>query len=393
MRLKRLPCVASNPEPAGGHRAGAGVVRTLSVTALATAACAMFVLPASAATAHTTKHASTTTASASPKTAYTEAAVKLSATVKSSGKTPTGRVAFWFGTRRLCRGTLSAGKTSCTAKFANAATKKITAKYTGDSTHKVSSGTVTVTIKNKPTPPPAPGKVATTTTVTDPTANAYSYVNAGQSFTVTATVASNTGDSVPTGTVAFTLTQYPGPGTPPPALECASVTLVDGNASCKVTTAVGDYGFVLYEATYTPTVGSKWTTSNSLQPGVDHKLVTWDITSTLLTFNPTTGTAGDKVTLTADVTDQGLDALASAFPAEPDTVTFSIGGNPISGCTNRPVTDTEAPNNDGPDNLATCTYTPTTADATAGSVTIKATYSGDDYALGSSDTETLNVNP
>jgi hypothetical protein len=392
MRLKRLPGVASDPEPARGHRAGAGVVRTLSVTALATAACAMFVLPASAATAHTTKHASTTTASATPKTAYTEAAVKLSATVKSSGKTPTGRVAFWFGTRRLCRGTLSAGKTSCTAKFANAATKKITAKYTGDATHKVSSGTVTVTIKNKPTPPPPPGKVATTTTVTLPSANAYSYVNAGQSFTVTATVASNTGGSVPTGTVAFTLVDYPGPGTPPAPLECTGAgasPLVDGTATCKVTTAVGDYGFVLYEATYTPTAGSKWTTSNSLQPGVDHKLVTWDITSTLLTFNPTTATANNPVTLTADVMDQGLDALASAFPAEPDTVTFSIGGNPISAaCTKVAVKDTEAPNNDGPDNIATCTYTPTTT----GPVDITATYSGDDYALGSKDTETLTVN-
>jgi Bacterial Ig-like domain (group 3) len=278
MRLNGPPGVASKPDPAEGHRARAGVVRALSVTAAAVTVCALSALPAMAS------------------------------------------------------------------------------------------------------PAADAGSVATTTTVTAPSANAYSYVNAGQSFTVKATVASSD-DSAPTGTVAFTLTQYP--GTPPPALECtATLTAADnGNASCTVTTAVPDYGFVLYEATYTPTADSEWAGSNSLQAGVDHKLVTWDITSTLETFNPTTATANKPVTITADVTDQGLDGLASAFPAEPGTVTFSIGGNPISGCANVAVTD---PSN-GPKNLATCSYTPTTS----GTVAIKAAYSGDDYALPSSDTENL----
>ncbi len=382
MRLNRPPDVASNPESAGGPRAGAGVVRALSVTAAAVALCAMGALPALASSAHATKHSSKTTVSI-PKTAFTHTKVKLSATV-TGGKTPTGTVTFWFGTKKLCHGTLSAGKTSCGYKFASPSTKKITAKYSGSSTHKTSSGTATIKVTNKPSG--GGGPTATTTTVTAPSANAYSYVNAGQSFTVKATVAANNG-SVPTGTVAFTLVNYPGPGTPPPALECtATLTAADnGNAACTVTTAVPDYGFVLYEATYTPTGGSNWTGSNSLQPGVDHKLVTWDITSTLETFNPTTATAGDKVIITADVTDQGLDALASAFPAEPDTVTFSIGGVAISGCTNVAVTD----KSNGPENLATCSYTP----ATSGSVKIEAAYSGDDYALPSTDTETLTVNP
>jgi hypothetical protein len=377
MRLSGPPGVASNPEPAGGHRAGAGVVRTLSVTAMAVAACAMFALPAGAAT----KHASTVTASASPKTAYTEAPVKLSATVKSSGKTPTGRVAFWFGTRRLCRGTLSRGKTSCTAKFADAATKKITAKYTGDTTHKMSSGTVTVTIKSIP-----PGMVATTTTVTTPAPtppNAYTYVYAGDSVALRATVASNTGNSVPTGTVTFAPVEFPPPGPPPASLSCTA-TLAAGVATCKVTAPVDSYGFTLYEATYTPTAGSHWTTSNSTQAGIDHKLVTWDVTSTLLTFN-SPATVGDPVTLKADVTDQGGDALASAFSVAPDVVTFTANGADI--CTNVPVTDTETAPND-PDNIATCKYTPTTA----GPVTIEALYSGDDYALPSNDSNTLTVN-
>ena len=391
MRLNRPLGVASNPESAGEHRAGAGVVRVLSVTAAAVAVCAMGALPAMASSAHTTKLSSRTIVSA-PKTAYTHTEVKLSVHVKGRGKTATGSVTFWLGTKKLCRATLSKSNGSCDYKFADPATKTITGKYSGDSRHTASSGTATIKVTNKPSGGGGGGgPIATTTTVTLPAANVYSYVHAGQSFTVTATVTSNTGDSVPTGTVAFTLVDYPGPGTPPAALECTganAATLVDGNASCKVTTAVGDYGFVLYEATYTPTAGSEWTGSNSLQPGVDHKLVTWDITSTALTSNPATATEGDPVTLTADVTDQGNDALASAFSATPDLVTFSIGGVDIPGCINVPVTDTEAPPVD-PDNIATCSYTP----ATSGQVTITAAYSGDDYALPSSGTETLTVNP
>ena len=172
----------------------------------------------------------------------------------------------------------------------------------------------------------------------------------------------------------------------PPNMECtAQLTVADnGKAQCNVQTEVGTWGFLLYEATYTPTAGSEWTTSNSANTG-DHKLVTWDITSTLLTFNPSTATASKAVTLTADVTDEPLDGLASAYSVKQDLVTFSIGGVAIPGCANVAVTD---PSN-GPDNLATCSYTPTTS----GPVTIVATYSGDDYALGSSDTETLTVNP
>jgi hypothetical protein len=75
--------------------------------------------------------------------------VKLSATVTSSGKTPTGTVTFWFGTRKLCTAKLSKGNTSCKALFYSASKKKITAKYSGDSTHDTSSGTVTVTIKRR----------------------------------------------------------------------------------------------------------------------------------------------------------------------------------------------------------------------------------------------------
>ena len=279
MRLNRPPDVAGNPKPAGGHRVGAGVVRALSVTALAAAACALSALPALASSSA-----------------------------------------------------------------------------------------------------PAAGTVATTTTLTSPSNAAYSYVNGGQSFPLTATVASTTGGSVPTGTVAFTAVDYPGPV--PPNLECTAPVEANGQATCNVTTGVGTWGFVLYEATYTPTAGSEWTTSNSANTG-DHKLVTWDITNTALAFSPSPATVGAPVTLTATVTDEPKDSLASAYGG-PDQVTFSIGGVAIPGCANVNVVD---PTN-GLDNVATCTYTPTAA----GSVSITAAYLGDDYALKSSATGTLTVN-
>jgi Bacterial Ig-like domain (group 3) len=366
------------------------VVKAASVTALAAAACATFALPAGAATAapRVVKFATTTVVSA-PKTGFTHTNIKLSATEKGKGGNPTGTVTFWSGTRKLCHGSLKARKTSCVAQFVDPAVKTVIAKYSGNAHHKASSGTAKITITNKPSTGGG-GPIGTTTTVTSPAPtppNTYSYVNAGDAFTLKATVAPASG-AAPTGTVAFTV--YRDPDAVPANLECtATLTAADnGQAQCNVQTEVGTWGFLLYEATFTPTPGSNWTGSDSGQ-AVDHKLVTWDITSTMETFNQTTATVGTPVTVTADVTDEPLVNLSATDSVAPDVVTFSIGGVNIPGCTAVPVTDPS----DGPDNIATCSYTPTAADGTAGSVTIKAAYSGDDYALPSSDTETLPVTP
>ena len=110
MKLNRPPDVARNPFPAAGagrrrgRRPGTGVIRLISVTALAAAVCALWAIPAGAS-AHqpaapasaAKKHASHTTVSAKPKTAKVGASVRLSATVKSSGKTPKGSVTFSAG--------------------------------------------------------------------------------------------------------------------------------------------------------------------------------------------------------------------------------------------------------------------------------------------------------
>jgi hypothetical protein len=153
MRLNRPLGVASNPEPARGHRAGAGVVRALSVAALAVAACALSALPALASPTGTTatvnshaKVATKTTVSVSPTTAKAHTSVKLSVTVTSSGTTPTGTVVLRVGTRLLCKGTLSGGKFHCEEGFPNPGPKTIVGRYRGNTTHEASTGTAKLTI-------------------------------------------------------------------------------------------------------------------------------------------------------------------------------------------------------------------------------------------------------
>ncbi len=380
MRLNRPSEAASNLVPAEGHRAGAGIVRTMSVTAIAAAACALSVLPASAATAHAAaKHASKTSVSAKPKTAYTHADVKLSATVKSSGKTPTGTVTFWFGTRKLCEGHLSKASASCEAKFSDANTKTVTGKYSGDATHKASSGTVTVKIVNKPTTPPPPAVHATTTTVTSP--GYINTVQGGTPATLTATVASVGGGAVPTGTVSFVPTNL-GVGPYPGYIVC-NATLVDGTGSCTVDPPTGTWGFVLYEATYTP-APSDTTHTGSVSSG-EHKLITPDNTTT--TAGPATAAAG-TVTLTADIVpytpdNTGFNILDGYSETGGDTVAFTIGGTPVAGCGAATMTW------NGTVNVAQCTTT-----LGAGTYTVVAAYSGDEYTNPSTSAgETLTVTP
>jgi trimeric autotransporter adhesin len=268
MRRNRPLGVASNPEPAGGHRVGAGVVRALSVAALAAAACALSALPALAASSAT-------------------------------------------------------------------------------------------------------GTAAATVTITSP--NPTVAADAGVAVPLTATVTSDTGGAVPTGTVTF----VPQNVTPYAAIECSVGLNSAGTGTCDVTPPTGTWGFILYEATYSGDATYAPQTSTG-----EHKVITWDITNTALTFSPSPATVNKPDTLTATVTDEPKDALADAGGGA-DQVTFSIGGTAIPGCSDVKVTD---PSN-GPDNVATCTYTPTAT----GSVSIEAAYLGDDYALPSSATETLTV--
>ena len=358
MRSNRPPGAARKPVPAAGTgalrglRPGGSVIRVVSVTAAAAVACAMWAAPAGAAV----KHASKTHVSAKPTTAYVHAAVNLSATVTSSGRTPTGTVTFWSGTRKLCAGHLSKGSTSCAARFVTAAMKTVTGKYSGDARHKVSSGTVHVMIINKP----AAGKFNTTTHITAP--NPIATQASGLAYAVKVTVTS-AGGGAPTGTVLVAPTNLKNPG---PTYSC-SFTLtaaMNGSGSCNVTPPKGAYGFTLFQATYS---GNATHNGSATPVAEEHKLINPDSTTTTVT-SPATAAAGE-VTLTAAVVPGGGGNILAGFSETGgDTVAFAIGGTTVAGCGAVALTW------NGTVNVAQCTV-----DLAAGPYSVTAAYSGDEY--------------
>lgn len=367
MRLNRLPASASTPVPPGGHRLGAGLFRAVSVTIAAGAVCALAVLPASAATAapHVAKHSTKTSVSVSPKTAYSGARVRLSAKVKSAGKTPTGSVTFRWGHTKLCAAKLSKGSTHCYAKFTGVRGYTIKASYSGNSSHKASSGTAHLTIKAEPAT-----AYATTTQITAP--NPIASQASGLPYTIKVAVTSS-GGGTPTGTVAVAPINLTDPG---PTYSCTATLGTNGTGSCVVTPPAGAYGFTLFQATYSGDAKHK---PSATSVNDEHKLINPDTTKT--TVAPNTGTAGDAMTLTATVVDQANADLLAGYSTSPDTVTFTVGGVDIAGCVAVPISYTAAAN------IATCSYTPPTATTYA----IAAAYSGDDYNFPSTGTETLTV--
>jgi hypothetical protein len=353
-----------------------GAVKVASVTALAGAACAMGVLPASAATASVTRYPTTTVVSV-PATGYTHTWITLAATEKGPGGNPTGTVTFWLGTRKLCHGSLYRRKTSCKAQFSNPGTKTITAKYSGNAMHKPSSGTGTIKITNKP----ASTKFATTTQITEPTASQPETVQAGHNATLKVTVTS-AGGGVPTGTVEF----MPANLQPPYATDIVcNATLVNGSGSCTVDPPVGTWGFILYRATYTGDATHAESALGSATVAAQmYKLITPDPTSTTVT-GPASASVG-SVSINADVVPNTYggpeyNILAGFSETGGDTVSFAIDGSTVSACDAVPLAW------NGTVNLAECTTT-----LGAGTHSVVATYSGDEYTNGStSDAFTLTV--
>lgn len=89
----------------------------------------------------------TTTASASPNPGCEGQLVTLSATVSSSGPTPTGTVTFSIGSTPLCTDTLSGGTGACTSSAIPLGTQMITATYSGDDNNCPSSTTFTQVVR------------------------------------------------------------------------------------------------------------------------------------------------------------------------------------------------------------------------------------------------------
>jgi uncharacterized repeat protein (TIGR03803 family) len=117
-------------------------------------------------------------------------AVTFTATVSSSGPTPTGTVTFRNGSAALGTGTLAGGVATFTDARLAAGTSSITAVYGGDA---ASSGSTSSTLDQ------SVAQAATTTTVT----SSKNPSTAGRSVTFTATVTS--AYVTPSGTVTFTM--------------------------------------------------------------------------------------------------------------------------------------------------------------------------------------------
>jgi hypothetical protein len=347
MRSNRPQGAASNPR---GHRVRAGAVRVLSVTAVAATACAMMAGAASAAT----KHATTTTISASPAPHWVGAVVKLSATVKGAGRVPTGTVTFKWGTVKLCAGHLSGGKTSCNVRFGGLGTYAVKGFYSGNATHKASvSGRLPVVVRRSPT----------TTKITN--APNPGTVDVGKPFTFHVTVSTRAGTPAASGKVKVVAFAPPGV---PAAYNCTA-TVSSGKGSCTITPP--EYGIDEYQATYT---GNAAHTASATSRTTPFDLAVQNVTKTTITATSTTTGA---VTLTTDVNAMGANITGATGGT--GSVTFYIGTTaanvaPVTGCAGVLLTTFNAGTGN---NSVTCTGNTELNGLAAGPYFIAAVFSGD----------------
>jgi hypothetical protein len=361
MRLNRPQDAATESAQTAGvlrRRIGAGAIRVLSVTAVAAATCSLWVGAASAATAHATKHATTTTVSVSPKTAFVDEVVKLSARV-SGGKTPTGKVTFKINGTKICTRRLSAGKASCRVIVEGAGTFNVRAFYAGNATHKASSSGIA---KLKEI------RAKTTTKITNsPNPGA---VDVGASFTFHVTVTSQAGAPAANGSVKVAPTA---PKDLPAAYSCTA-KVTNGKGSCSITPPA--YGIDDYAATFAGNRADK----SSTYAG-PFALAVQNVTTTSITATSTT--VGD-VTLTTDVFADGANITGTNGGIGSVTVyigTTAANVAPIAACAGQLLTTfTGAPGND---NVYTCTGVTALNSLPAGTYYISAVFSGDPVNVGS----------
>ena len=361
MRLNRPQGAATNSVQTAGvarRRLGAGALRLLSVTAVAAATCSLWAGAASAATAQTTKHATKISVSVSPKTAFVDEAVKLSATV-SGGKTPTGKVTFKIDGTKICSVKLSRGKASCRVIAEGAGTFNVRGFYAGNSTHKASSSGVA---KLKEI------RAKTTTKITNsPNPGA---VDVGTSFTFHVTVASQAGAPAANGSVRVTPTA---PKDLPAAYSCTA-KVTNGKGSCSIKPPA--YGIDDYAATFAGNRADK----SSTYAG-PFALAVQNVTTTSITATSTT--VGD-VTLTTDVYAEGANITGTNGGI--GSVTVYIGTTAdnvaaIAPCAGQLLTNfTGAPDFD---NVYTCTGVAALNSLPAGTYYISAVFSGDPVNVGS----------
>jgi hypothetical protein len=337
---------------------------------------------------------------ASPAAATTGKAVKLTAVLTPTASA--GTVTFSVGATKLGSAKVVSGKATLSHTWTTAGARTVTAAYGGNATHAKSSGTTKVTVTAAPA-------YATTTVFSNLLEGpAVNHTALGVwNWTDQVTVTDNTaGGPAPTGTVSVTapititdqnpLVTFYGcgagavaaPGKPVTAtiqLKAAGVN-AEGQAystgSCAVSTPTNSYGFVLQQANYTP-ASSEFVKSGT--GNEEWKMINYMPTTTTVTS--TAATAG-AVALSANVVPQAPIPAANinddASETGKPTVAFTVSqaGVQIATCTGPLLPLIGGP----PPNTATCDVT-----LAAGTYSVAATYSGDEYSYTSTDTETLTV--
>jgi Bacterial Ig-like domain (group 3) len=219
--------------------------------------------------------------------------VTLTATVSSSGGTPTGSVTFYDGATTLGTAALNpSGQAKLSTAGLNGGVHSITAAYSGDSTFATSTSSALSQNVNR---------AATTTTVSSsPSPSIY-----GQAVTLSVTVSSSVG--VPTGTVTF----YDG-GT-----MLGMGILSSGRAT--LSTAGLSAGTHSITANYSGDTNFATSTSNAVS-----QTIAKATTTTTLTSSPNPSTMGQTVNFIATVVGQyGGTATGTA--------TFKDGTNTVLG--------------------------------------------------------------
>jgi hypothetical protein len=317
--------------------------------------------------------------------------VTITATVKSSSPA-TGSVTFKDAGGTLGTETLVNGKASLTYAWKAAGTYNVTATYkSNNTTHLGSTGTDSVVV-GAATLNPTTVKFTNLGEINTTPFGTYTQV---VDVTVTDNVA---GGPAPTGDVEIIappppyITQVAGvqftgctvaAGTPIVLTPVAGTDYSTG--TCTVSTPTGAWGFVEIQANYDGDA------ANAPSSTGDNETKIINLMPTTTTVTPATATAGTvdlvaTVVAAAGPTDNILNAYSQTLP---DLVNFTItqDGTQVAACTGVDLgpAPTDPATNNGP-NTADCD--PTLA---AGTYTVQATFSGDEYANGSSDTITLTV--
>lgn len=261
--------------------------------------------------------------------------VTFTATVASTGGTPTGTVTFYDGSTELGTGTLSSGQATYTTDALTVGSHTIKAVYGGSAQFESSSASLT--------------QVVTTDTTTLTLASSLNPSYYGE--TVTFTVAASSVGNTPTGTVTL-IDETTG-------TTLSTMTLSSGTASYSTSTlAVGSH---LIEATY---AGDS--TDTSATATVTQVVLTVVSTSSTLSCSPNPAAYGATVTCT--------DTVTAASGTAGGTVTFYDGTTSLGTAT---LTD------------GITTYT--TSTLSVGSHTITAVYTRTDPYLGSTSNAVTEV--